>query len=122
MKKNLVRALNGNADAQYTHGLMYYFGRRVKQDYKEAVKWYRLAADQGTALAQSNLGVMYAAGQGVTQDYIRAHMWWNISASSGDKKAESNRDKVAKKMSQTQNKKAQEMARLCMKSNIKNCG
>ena len=49
-------------------------------------------------------------------------MWWNISASSGDKKAESNRDKVAKKMSQTQIEKAQEMARLCMKSNIKNCG
>jgi TPR repeat protein len=26
----------------------------------EAVKWYRLAADQGYALAQANLGLMYA--------------------------------------------------------------
>ena len=59
MKKNVVRALNGNADAQYTHGLMYYFGRRVKQDYSEALKWYQLSADQGYSLAQYNLGVMY---------------------------------------------------------------
>ena len=65
---------------------------------------------------------MSANGQRVTKDYVRAHMWLNISASSGDKNAESNRDIVAKKMSQTQIEKAQEMARLCMKSNIKNCG
>ena len=31
----------------------------MPQDYSEAVKWYRLAADQGNATAQYNLGVMY---------------------------------------------------------------
>ena len=31
----------------------------VPQDYAEAVKWYRLAADQGDAAAQNNLGFMY---------------------------------------------------------------
>ena len=34
-------------------------GQGVPQDYKEAVKWYRLSAEQGDAQAQYNLGVMY---------------------------------------------------------------
>jgi TPR repeat protein len=44
------------------------------QDYAEAVKWYRKAAEQGDVKAQSNLGVMYASGQGVKQDLVLAHM------------------------------------------------
>ena len=38
---------------------MYDNGDGVPQDYKEAVKWYRLAAEQGDAAAQYNLGIMY---------------------------------------------------------------
>ena len=116
-----LSADQGNADAQYNLGLMYYNKQGVTQDYKEAVKWYRLSAQQGDMDAQNNLGLMYYNKQGVSQDYIRAHMWWNISASSGHKNAESNRDKAAKKMSQTQIEKAQEMARRCQSSNFKNC-
>jgi TPR repeat protein len=41
-------------------GLMYSQGQGVPQDDKEAVRWCRLAADQGYAAAQSNLGVMYS--------------------------------------------------------------
>jgi len=40
----------------------------VPQDYKEAVKWYLKAAEQGYALAQFNLGNMYYNGDGVLQD------------------------------------------------------
>ena len=116
-----ISADQGDALAQVSLGVMYDNGQGVTKDYKKAVKWYRLSADQGDADAQINLGLMYVNGQGVIQDYVRAHMWWNISASSGDKNAESNRDKAAKKMSQTQIEKAQEMARLCMKTNFKNC-
>ena len=116
-----VAADQGNALAQFNLGFMYEQGQGVTQDYKEAVKWYRLSADQGYASAQNNLGLMYDKGQGVTQDYARAHMWLNISASSGHKNAEANRNIVAKKMTQTQIEKAQEMARLCMKTNYKNC-
>ena len=116
-----LAADQGNASAQNNLGVAYEQGQCVTQDYKEAVKWYRLSADQGDPLAQSNLGVSYVTGQGVTQDYVRAHMWFNIAASSGNTLAESNRDKVAKKMSQTQIKKAQKMARRCQSSNFKNC-
>jgi TPR repeat protein len=38
---------------------MYDKGEGVPEDDKEAMKWYRLAAEQGYASAQSNLGVMY---------------------------------------------------------------
>ena len=46
-------------NAQYNLGVMYDNGEGVPQDYKEAVKWYRLAAEQGNANAQTNLGNMY---------------------------------------------------------------
>ena len=48
----------GDADAQYNLGTMYYSGRGVVQDHEEAVKWFRLAADQGLASAQRNLALM----------------------------------------------------------------
>ena len=43
-----------------------------RKDYKEAVRLYRLSAEQGDALAQSNLGFMYQQGHGVPQDYKEA--------------------------------------------------
>jgi TPR repeat protein len=48
----------------------------VPQDYAEAMKWYREAAEQGLAQAQHNLGVMYDQGQGVPQDYAEAMKWY----------------------------------------------
>ena len=48
----------------------------VRQDYAEAVKWYRKAAEQGFAEAQYNLGVMYAKGEGVRQNYKIAKKWF----------------------------------------------
>ena len=90
---------------------MYRNGKGVPQDYKEAVRLYRLSAEQGYALAQYNLGLMYYKGQGVPQDYVSAHMWWNISGVNGDKDAVKNRNIVEKKMSPEQIEKAQDMAR-----------
>jgi uncharacterized protein len=55
----------------------------VPQDYAEAVKWLRLAADQGEGFAQNNLGVMYAHGQGVPQDYAEAVKWYRRAADQG---------------------------------------
>ena len=44
----------------YNLGFMYDNGRGVTQDYAEALKWYRLAAELGLADAQTWLGLMYA--------------------------------------------------------------
>jgi len=40
-------AEQGDAIAQYNLGGMYQLGRGVPKDNKEAVKWFRLAAEQG---------------------------------------------------------------------------
>ncbi len=45
-------AEQGHAKAQYNVGHMYRNGHGVPQDYSEAMRWYRKAADQGLARAQ----------------------------------------------------------------------
>ncbi|MBT3921641.1 MAG: tetratricopeptide repeat protein [Nitrospina sp.] len=97
------------ADGQNNLGTMYYLG--VPPNYKEAVKWFRLSADQQHATAQYNLGLMYGNGQGVPKDFALAHMWWTIAGSNGDKNAVKNRNLVEKAMSPQQIEGAQEMAR-----------
>ena len=52
----------GYKNAQSNLGLVYDNGRGVKQDVKEAIKWYRCAAEQGFASVQFNLGTMYDNG------------------------------------------------------------
>ena len=59
--------INRDAGGQNNLGVMYADGRGVPEDDAEAVRWYRLAADQGQSGAQLNLGVMYANGEGVPQ-------------------------------------------------------
>ena len=66
---------------------MYANGQGVTQDYKEAVKWFRLAAKEADTDAQFQLGAMYQNGLGVLQDYVLAHMWFNLSGLNGDKDA-----------------------------------
>jgi TPR repeat protein len=69
---------------------MYDNGEGVKQDYAEAVKWYRKAAEQGEASAQFYLGLMYAKGQGVKQDYAEAVKWYRKAAEQGEAIAQFN--------------------------------
>ena len=51
-------AEQGEADAQHNLGIMYHQGKGVPQDYAEAAKWYRLAADQGLEKAAKGLEVL----------------------------------------------------------------
>ena len=69
----MPKARKGAAIAQYNLGWMYYKDRGVPQSDTEALKWYRLAADQGFSSAQYCLGVMYANGQGVPKNMIIAY-------------------------------------------------
>ncbi len=62
---------------------MYEFGRGVEQSYEEAVKLYRLSADQGNAYAQYNLGRMYMCGKGVGRSLEKAVKWFRSSAEQG---------------------------------------
>lgn len=87
-KETLREAQNGDAEAQYNLGLMYYNGYGVRQDKSEAVNWYRKAAEQGHASAQFNLGLMYGKGEGVKQDYTEAVNWLRKAARQGDTDAQ----------------------------------
>ena len=80
----------GDEFAQYNLGIMYNNGEGVLQDYKEAVKWYRLAAEQGYAKSQYNLGNMYRGGEGVPQDYKEAMKWYRLAAEQGTARAQIN--------------------------------
>ena len=62
---------------------MYRKGDGVPENYKVAVRWYKLAADQGHAKAQYNLGVMYDMGLGVSRNYKVAVRWYKLAADQG---------------------------------------
>ena len=88
-----LAAQQGDADAQYSLGVMYYYGQGVPPDYARALKWYRLAAQQGNADAQVRLGVMYGTGQGIPQDNVEAYKW--VALAKGAAKPGSKASKAA---------------------------
>ena len=67
-------------EAQCNLGVCYY----LTQEYSEAVKWYRKAAEQYNTAAQYNLGMCYELGHGVTQNLQEAIRWYKLGAEKGD--------------------------------------
>ena len=116
------RAAQGDAGSQATIGLIYSRGMSgFLQDYGEAVKWFRLAAEQGHAEAQAMLGAMYGSGQDVAQDYVYGHMWTNLASTNGAATARELRDIYANSMTPEQIERAQELARNCLNSGYADC-
>jgi len=106
-------AEQGNADAQFNLGSLYYQGRGVPQDYSEAVRWMRKAAEQNHVFAQATLGSIYAEGVpgAIQKDYPQALMWFVFAAAQGDMEAMQLRDAMANRMTPTQIAEAQRLAR-----------
>ena len=61
-----------------------------RKDYAEAMRWYRIAADQGNADAQVHIGELCAIGAGVTQDYAEAMGWFRLAADQGNAQGQKN--------------------------------
>lgn len=80
----------GDAEAQHSLGLSYYYGQGVTQDYTKAAEWYRKAAAQGDVAGQTDLGTMYYFGKGVPQDYAQAAEWYRKAAEQGYAQAQYN--------------------------------
>jgi len=73
-----------SAEEQYSLGYQYYFGEEaVPQDYKEAMKWCRLAADKGNADAMWLIGILYGSGLGVPLDDQEGLKWGIRAAEHG---------------------------------------
>jgi TPR repeat protein len=83
LKEILPLAHAGNADAEHLLGLMYYMGRGVPRDYKQAFSWHYKAAEQGKADAQYVIGAMYYTGNSVPQDQKLAVTWFRKAAEQG---------------------------------------
>jgi uncharacterized protein len=69
----------GNAEAQYLLGDLYYAGKGVSKDNNEAQKWYQRAADQGYAPAQLGLAKTYLS-QNDEENYVK---WLQKAANQG---------------------------------------
>lgn len=54
------------------------------ENYTEAVKCFKKAAEQGNPLAQGMLGNCYATGLGITKDFTKAMYWFRQAAEQGD--------------------------------------
>jgi TPR repeat protein len=65
-------------------------GRGGAQDFVEAAKWFRAAADNGNAPAQNNLGWLFSTGQGVAEDREEAIKWFQLAAEQGLSLAQNN--------------------------------
>lgn len=98
----LPAAEKGDASAQYNIGLLHHDGLGVKQNFVEAVKWFKKSAEQHYAEAQFSLGNMYRYGRGVPKDYAQAYMWFSLSASGGQKNAAKSRDFLKGQMTSAQ--------------------
>jgi TPR repeat protein len=85
----LKKAESGDPNSQLILAKKYFDGRRgTVQDYNEAAKWFRKAAEQGFTEAQDYLGRMYYNGYGVQQDYNEAVNWITKAATKGCAKAQ----------------------------------
>ena len=78
--KSRDEAPQETAAAQYQLGRMYEKGEEVPRDYKEALAWYRKAANQGYGPAQHTLGAMYMLGKGVAMNPVEAYVWLSLAA------------------------------------------
>ena len=79
-----------NSYAQLYLGIIYENSYYVKENYNEAIKWYKLSVEQNNSYAQNNLGFMYINGLGVEKDYNEAIKWFKLSAKQNHSYAQNN--------------------------------
>ena len=52
----------------------------LRQDYGQALKWYRLSAEQGDDDGEYNLGLLYFRGNGVPKSFRESEKWFRKAA------------------------------------------
>lgn len=77
-------AEQGDAGAQARLAEAYYLGDGARLDFREALRWARLAAEQGNAHGQGLLAAAYNTGSGVAHDGETALHWARLAAEQGD--------------------------------------
>jgi len=72
----LKLAEQGDAESQYKVGNYYC----VRRDYTQAIKYYKLSAEQNHPKALNEVGCSYYFGNGVNQNYKKAFEYYLLSA------------------------------------------
>ncbi|MBI2088945.1 MAG: sel1 repeat family protein [Deltaproteobacteria bacterium] len=79
-----TRASGGDARSQFLLGLVYEFGHAgIPQDLREALRWFKRAAEQGIWLPEAWVGDFYYAGIGIPVDYAEALRWYTRASNNG---------------------------------------
>lgn len=84
MKLAMKLAAQGDAQAEFVIGELYYQGQGVSKDYTKAAEWYQRAADQNFVAAEMNLAELYSKGMGVGQSDIQAFTLYMRAAKQGN--------------------------------------
>ena len=82
--RSLQKAEAGDSGAQYELGL----GAEQRQDYREAFKWFQLAAKRGVIGAQVELAYLYVTGFGTDKNTEQGVHWYGLAAAQGNPIAE----------------------------------
>ena len=76
-------AAKSDPEAEFALGKAYFKGMGEPKDNAQALKYFRMAADQGNMKAENNLGSMYEAGEGTNRDPVEAAKWYRQAAEQG---------------------------------------
>jgi len=93
----IAKGEQGDVDAQYNLGIMYYHGEGAPKNHEDALHWFHLAAEQNDADAQYNLGFMYGRGEGTKKDQVQSIQWFQKAAAQGHDGAREILEKMVKK-------------------------
>jgi TPR repeat protein len=85
-----AKAAKGDRGAQRDLAMAYWEGEGVAQDYAEAAKWFRKAAEQGDMFSQFATGSNFEHGKGVAKDLAEALRWYRKAADQGYARAQFN--------------------------------
>ena len=83
----LPLAEDGNASAQFNVGLLYRLGLHVESDIKEAMRWYKLAGDQGNHFAIYAIRGLHQDDLFIEPDKSVKDKWFDLWVAT-DKKVE----------------------------------
>lgn len=101
-------AERGHGRAMLRLGVIYKKGVDAPQNYGLAAKWIEKAALLGEPQGMLELGRLYREGVGMPQDMVKAYVWLNRAAAARDQDAPRERGEVARLLTQTELRHAQD--------------
>jgi len=80
----IFAADHGEKNAQIYLGKLYFKADHVRQDYRIAIRYFKLAAKQSDDFSQNLVGICYRGGLGVTKNGTKAVKYWERAAEQGN--------------------------------------